>query len=234
MTAEDVPWSRSTGRFTILAMTEHRHSDYLSGMGHDRLIRLYDPVTWLLGLRRAHLRLLDAARIRPGERVLEIGCGTGNLALLVKREVPDAEVTGLDPDPLALHRAERKAARAGVAIRFDRGFAGELPYADASFDHVLSSFMFHHVPEAEQEPLLAEARRVLAPGGRLDLLDFGGTAPARGRIARRMQRNAHMHGNLGDRIPALMRAAGFTDAAEAGARATLLGPQAHWTAAAGG
>lgn len=203
-------------------------------MGHDRLLLLYDPVTRLLGIRRAHARLLDAVPIRPGDRVLEIGCGTGNLALRVKREVPNAEVTGLDPDPLALAQATRKAARRGVAIRFDRGYAAALPYDAASFDLVLSSFMFHHLPEREQEPMLAEARRVLVPGGRLEVLDLGGSAPVRGRIARRMQRNPHLHGNHGDRIPRLMRTAGFAEAEEAGARASLIGPQAHWTAIAGG
>ena len=199
-------------------------------MGHDRLLPLYDPVTRLLGIRRGHLRLLDAARIRPGDRVLEIGCGTGNLALLVKREIPNAEVTGLDPDPRALERAARKARRRGVALRLDRGFAGALPYADASFDVVLSAFMFHHLPETEQEGMLAEARRVLAPGGRLELLDFGGAAEPTGRVARRMLRNAHMRGNLGDRVPALMRAAGFPEAAQVASRSTPLGPQARWSA----
>ena len=90
--------------------------------------------------------------------------------------------------------------------------------------------MFHHLPETEQEGMLAEARRVLAPGGRLELLDFGGAAEPTGRVARRMLRNAHMRGNLGDRVPALMRAAGFAEAAQVASRSTPLGPQARWSA----
>jgi ubiquinone/menaquinone biosynthesis C-methylase UbiE len=189
--------------------TRHPEHDYLPAMGRDRLLPLYDPFTWLLGVPRIHRRLAVEAGIEPGHHVLEVGCGTGNLALHVRRTHPDTEVVGIDPDPLALTRAQRKAERRGLPVRWDRGTAGELPYADESVDRVLSAFMFHHLDEAEKRRMLAEARRVLRPGGRLHLVDFGGHHG--GRAARRMHRNPHLRDNIGDGIPDRMREAGFTD-----------------------
>jgi ubiquinone/menaquinone biosynthesis C-methylase UbiE len=144
-------------------------SDYLPAMGHAPLF-LYRPVTRLLRIRRAHRRLIDQAGIEPGMRVLEIGCGPGDLTLLAKRTQPAALVTGLDPDPKALAMAARKAAP--HEIQFDRGFAQNLPYLDDTFDRVLSAFMYHHVPAPDRAAMLSEVRRVLAPGGRLHLVDF--------------------------------------------------------------
>ena len=183
--------------------------DYLPAMGRDRLLPLYDPFTWLMGVPRVHRRLVELAGVEPGHRVLEIGCGTGNLALRAQRMHPDAEVVGIDPDPLALERARRKADRAGLSVRWDRGKAGELPYPDGSVDRVLSAFMFHHLDDAEKKSALAEVRRVLRPGGQLHLVDIAGHH--HGRAGRRMLRNEHLRDNAGEGIPNRMREAGLTD-----------------------
>ena len=103
---------------------------------------------------------------------LYIGCGTGTLVVLIKRVCPEISIVGLDPDPKALARAKKKAARAGASIQFDQGFSDELPYSDASFDRVFSSFMFHHVGANEREKTLREVRRVLSSEGSVHLLDF--------------------------------------------------------------
>jgi ubiquinone/menaquinone biosynthesis C-methylase UbiE len=187
----------------------HQEHDYLPAMGRDRLLPLYDPFTWLLGVPRIHRRLVELAGVEQGHRVLEIGCGTGNLALRSQRMHPDAEVVGIDPDPLALARARRKAERAGLTVRFDQGKAGELPYPDESMDRVLSSFMFHHLDETEKRRALAEIRRVLRPGGQLHLVDVAGHH--HGRFGHRMQRNEHLRDNAGEGIPDRMREAGLTD-----------------------
>ena len=191
----------------------HGH-DYLPAMGQDRLLALYDPFTRLLGVHRVHRRLVVQAAVEPGHRVLEVGCGTGNLALRVQRMHPDAEVVGLDPDPLALERARRKAERAGRPVRWDRGTAGELPYPDESVDRVLSALMFHHLDETEKGRMLAEVRRVLRPGGQLHLVDFGGHHG--GLVGRWVHRNEHLRANVGDGIPNRMRAAGLADVRTAG------------------
>jgi ubiquinone/menaquinone biosynthesis C-methylase UbiE len=173
------------------------------------------------------------AEIRPGQRVLDIGCGTGSGAVLIKQLHPRAEVVGLDPDPKALARARRKAERAGVAVRFDQGFSDELPYPAASFDRVISSFMLHHLTTDEKRCTLAQVRRVLAPGGSLHVLDFGGEGDRHdGLLARLLHRAEHLEGNLEGRIPVLMDEAGFAQPGEIGHRGTLFGRIAWYQASA--
>lgn len=205
------------------ATVDGPRQDYVPGMGHHRLLPLYDPLQRLLGVPAAHRRLVDQASIGPGHRVLEIGCGTGNLALLVKRLHPGTEVVGLDPDPKALGRARRKAGREALAVRLDRGFAEELPYPDASFDRVLSAFMFHHLGPEAKGKALREVRRVLKPGGSVHLLDVGsGTGRPAGFFARLAHRSERLRDNVGDRIPTLLREAGFADAKEITHRGTTI------------
>src|SRR5215207_9393070 len=153
---------------------EEPRKTYLPGMSHDWLLPLYDPLQRLLGFESIHRQLIDQADIRLNHRVIEIGCGTGNLLILIKRFHPQAVVVGLDPDPKSLARARRKAEREAISVQLDRGFAEELPYPDASFDRVFSAFMLHHREPNEKEKTLQEARRVLKPSGSLHLLDFGG------------------------------------------------------------
>jgi ubiquinone/menaquinone biosynthesis C-methylase UbiE len=186
----------------------HRH--YLPGMGHDWLLGLYDPLTRLFGIESVHRRLAEQAELESAQRVLEIGCGTGNLALLVKRLRPQLEVVGLDPDPKALARASRKARRTGLSLQLDRGLADQLPYPDASFDRVLSALMFHHLDADLRVASLREVRRVLRPDGALHLVDFGGDGHDLHGLSR-LARNHTMHDNWGDRIPTLMREAGLSD-----------------------
>src|SRR4051812_45790743 len=114
-------------------MTEHRpHSvarhDYIPAFGKDALLPFYDLLTRALGMDSAYDALVAQAELVDGLRVLEIGCGTGNVTVRAKRAAPGADLIGLDPDPLALARAQRKA-RGLTGIRFERGFAQELPYS---------------------------------------------------------------------------------------------------------
>src|SRR5215203_1640215 len=200
---------------------EEPRKPYLPAMGRDRLLPLYDPLQRLLGMGLVHRWLVDQARIQPEQRVLELGCGTGNLAILVKRLHPGAEVVGIDPDPKALARAQRKAGRE------------ELPYPDGSFDRVLSALMFHHLGPEEQEKSLDEARRVLKPGGSLHLLDFGGAkVRSAGFLARLHHRGERLRNNLGDRIPTLMGEAGFADPTEVASRGTIAGRLTYYRASA--
>jgi SAM-dependent methyltransferase len=155
---------------------------YLPAAGHDWLLPFYDPLLKLLGEKRVKGELIDQAGIRAGHRVLDIGCGTGTLAILVKRRHPEAEVVGLDPDPKALARARRKAEAAGTGIRFDEGFANKLPYPDASLDRVFSSLMFHHLEREAKLAMLRELRRE-SPGPRA-----GARLPRRRRVARQRGR----------------------------------------------
>jgi ubiquinone/menaquinone biosynthesis C-methylase UbiE len=149
-------------------------SRYVPALGRDRLTGLYDPVVRLTTREAAFKhRLLAQAAIADGMEVLDLGCGTGTLAIQAKRRSPGAALVGLDGDPRMLARARAKAARAGAAVRFDEGLADGLPYPDGQFDRVLSSLFFHHLDTGTKDRTIAEVARVLKPGGELHVADWG-------------------------------------------------------------
>jgi ubiquinone/menaquinone biosynthesis C-methylase UbiE len=201
-------------------VTKHHPHDYLPAAGHDALLPCYDLFARLLGMPKVYDTLIAQAELADGQRVLEIGCGTGNLTTRVKRAHPAVDVTGSDPDPRALDRARRKAND----IRFERGYAERLPYADGEFDRVLSSMMLHHVDDDAKTAAAAEIFRVLRPGGRPHLVDIGGDITTDyGLMARLIRRSPHAAGNLGDAIPRLLNAAGFDCTEVASSRHRILG-----------
>lgn len=185
--------------------------DYLPAAGSDWALPLYDPITRLMGVESVRLKVLDHVTFDPGARVLDIGCGTGTLATFIKRSHPEAQVVGLDPDPKALSRARKKAARAGAAIQFDEGFSDHLPYPDASFDRVFSSLMFHHIPDAQRPNSLREIRRVLKPGGSFHLVDFSRIDGSGHGLKHLMCASGHFKGNSDSRILSLFEQAGFAN-----------------------
>ena len=192
---------------------------YLPAAGRDWALPLYDPLVKLLGADKAKRNLLDQAALQPNDRVLDVGCGTGTLAMLIKQLYATVDVVGLDPDPRALTRARDKARRATVSVQFDQGFSDELPYGDASFNRVFSSFMFHHLQPDVKERTLSEVRRVLAPGGSLHLLDLE-RSESHGILARHLASH-HWKDNSEGRILDLMRQAGFTGPTRVNAGAML-------------
>ena len=206
---------------------------YLPAAGYDWSLPLYDPIVKLLGGDKARMVLLDHAALRPGYRVLDIGCGTGTLATLIKRFYPEVEVVGIDPDPKALGRARRKAAEAAVSIRFDQGFGDNLPYAAASFDRVFSSFMFHHLPPDEKGKTLQAVRRVLNPGGAFHMLDFEGPETGlHGVLAHLLHSSKRLKENTESRVLSLITQSGFADPRKVHRQAMLLGHIAYFRAVA--
>ena len=173
-------------------------------------------------LAASHRRL--AEMLRPGMRVLDVGCGTGSLAVQIRGGNPTVDVVGLDPDPKALAIARRKAERAGVAVPFEQGYGDALPFDAAAFDRVTSSFMFHHLDLATRRGMLREVLRVLKPGGSLHLLDFGRSEERRDGILERLLHSAeHLRENTDARIGAMIAEAGFEAVERVSASRILFG-----------
>jgi ubiquinone/menaquinone biosynthesis C-methylase UbiE len=178
--------------------------------------------------------LLDQADVRAGESVLDLGAGTGTLAIRLKERSPAAQVTGLDADPDVLALARRKAADAGCEIEFIEGFSTELPFAGDSFDVVLSTLFFHHLTGPDKRTTLSEVRRVLKPGGRLHVADWG--RPSDPLMAALFLSVRALDGfevtadNARGALPALCGEAGLEDAVERRRFRTVLGTLSLYSA----
>ncbi|HEX6535213.1 MAG TPA: class I SAM-dependent methyltransferase [Gemmatimonadaceae bacterium] len=158
--------------------------------------RYYDVLASLLtrGRERAlRERLVDLARIDAGEAVLDVGCGTGTLAIAAKLRVGGlGSVHGVDPSPEMIDRANRKAGKLGVNVTFRTGIVEELPYPEARFDVVASTLMLHHLPRPVRQQGAREMRRVLKPGGRVLAVDFAVPARERTGFFARFRRHGHL------------------------------------------
>jgi ubiquinone/menaquinone biosynthesis C-methylase UbiE len=220
---------------------------FLPAMSRDALLPFYDVFSRLIGAGPAHARLVAQADPPPGGRVLEIGCGTGNVLVRMARARPDVALTGLDPDAAALERARGKLPD---TVHLEQGYADALPLPDGAVDRVLSAFMLHHLPPDEQRGALREVRRVLAPGGSLHLVDMESGGP-HGLLARGVgavlrlrgglgQGHGHGHGHgqeprahlaAADDLLALLRDAGLVDPVVVGRRRWVFGTLVSYRAA---
>ncbi|MHB1046960.1 MAG: class I SAM-dependent methyltransferase [Thermoanaerobaculia bacterium] len=192
---------------------------FIPALRFHALTGLFDPIMRLV-MRDEQLRQLTLSFLRPepAERVLDIGCGTGSLAVRLKQEHPRALVVGYDVDPTALAIAERKARAAQVSVSWRRGPADDPPFPDQSFDLVTSSLLLHHLLPSGKRSALAAAWRLLKPGGRFVLVDF---SRPEGRLrslafafVRALDGRRETEDHARGRIPAFVEEAGFADVAE--------------------
>jgi ubiquinone/menaquinone biosynthesis C-methylase UbiE len=187
---------------------------FIPALRFDSLTGLFDPVSKLTTREGAFKRcVLERAALVEGQRVLDLACGTGTLALAAARSVPGLRVTGVDGDPAILERAR---AKAGGEVAFDQGLSTELPYEDESFDVVLSTLFFHHLSEEAKLRSAEEVRRVLRPAGRGVIGDVGRPQDPLMRVAVRLTVQLLdgldvTSGNVAGRLPATLRAGGLED-----------------------
>ncbi|HWW82310.1 MAG TPA: methyltransferase domain-containing protein [Vicinamibacterales bacterium] len=155
----------------------------------------YDFIIWLMTLGRPRAfrdALVGLARLQPGESVLDVGCGTGSLAIAAERRVgPTGTVQGVDASPEMIDRAHRKAMNAGVTVTFRQAVAEALPFPDSTFDAVLSTVMLHHLPRKARQQCVGEIRRVLKPGGRVLVVDFA-SSEKQGSLIGHFHRHGHV------------------------------------------
>jgi demethylmenaquinone methyltransferase/2-methoxy-6-polyprenyl-1,4-benzoquinol methylase/phosphoethanolamine N-methyltransferase len=170
-------------------------------------------------IRQATLRV---AELKPGDKVLDVGCGTGTLGVAAWRKVrPDGEVTGIDASPEMVELARRKAKKKGSGAQFKVAPIEALPLEDGSLDVVLSTLMLHHLPDDVKGEGFAEVARVLKPGGRFVAVDLaGGRKSLPGMVMRAI--GHRMPADYAARLIAGIGAAGLTDAAEVKTRFSYL------------
>lgn len=201
---------------------------FLPALAHDRLTPFYDPAVRITTREyRFKRKLISQAKLERGHEVLDLGCGTGTLSLLIKRSCPEVSLTGCDADPAVLARAESKAERQGFEARFDHAFSDALPYADEQFDRVFSTLMFHHLEPIGKISTIVEILRVLKPGGEFHLADYGYPSgfvqAALSKIVKLIDGERTTASNFRGELKGLIKEAGFSEVERTGKVKTILG-----------
>lgn len=198
--------------------------------GNPKWTKYYDPVIALL-TREKHWRsdVVRKLAMGPGDVVVDVGCGTGSLALRLKQHQPGARIIGVDPDPEVLGIARHKMRRAGVDIQFVQGMgdkAAELIGAGAA-DKTVSSLVLHQCPVPMKRDIVRNMFQLLKPGGQLVIADFGVQRGALMRLGFRFVQmidgKEDTQPNADGILPILIEEAGFLDVREESLTRTVSG-----------
>lgn len=208
---------------------------YVPALSYRWLTRFYDALV-VLGMpeRRMRGRLVEAMAPAPGEAILEFGCGTASNLLALQQRQADLSLSGIDVDPEILDIARAKLDRAGVKAEIVHYGGGELPFPDASLDGVCTLLVFHHLTLEQKQLALAEISRVLKPGGRLVLADWGRQRNPLLRagffLVQLLDGFETTRSNAQGLVPGLISGAGFQGLQEAAHMVTPLGRITYWSA----
>ncbi len=200
--------------------------DQLMKSQMEKIVPTYDAYmrNMTLGRERALREMtVNLAQVKPGDSILEVGCGTGTLTLAAKRQAgPSGQAFGIDIIPAMVELSRRKAEQAGESVAFQLGSMDNIPFPANSFDVVLCSFMIFHMSEATRRKGIAEVYRVLKPQGRWLIVDLAlPPQPLQRAIAQRLLGGMLEH-DLHELLP-LMEAAGFSGLEIAPAKFRILG-----------
>ena len=208
---------------------------YVPALRYRWLTKFYDPIIAVTTREKTFKnKLIEIVDIGPGDKVLDIGCGTGTLAIRTKMVEPDANITGIDGDPEVLELAKRKARDENLEIGFDQGLSFSLPYQDDHFDRCLSSLFFHHLTIENKLITFREIYRVLKTGGQCHIADWGKPANPLMRLLfyqiQLLDGFTTTRDNVEGRIPSLMQAAHFSDVREVAQFSTMFGTMTLYNA----
>ncbi len=201
---------------------------YIPALRFHSLTRYFDGLldTKLKEEKFKSLLVIQATE-RTGDRVLDVGCGTGTLAVLLKQSVPEAHVVGVDADSAALEIARRKATEAEVEIEFHQALAWEAPFEPKSFERVVSSLVLHHLRDRDKLRTLQRVLAWLRPGGELHIADWGKAQNALMRVAflsvQLLDGFQTTTENVRRGLVPVLRDAGFDSVAETHREMTLFG-----------
>ncbi len=206
---------------------------YIPALSFRWLTPLYDPLLkWVMREETFKRRLIEQTNIQPRMNVLDLGCGTGTLTVMLKQAAPLANVTGLDGDPQVLDIARTKSRETN--IQWDEGLATSLPYPDSVFDRVVTSLVIHHLVTDDKRLAFKEVYRVLKPRGELHVLDFGAPHSSLTRfMTNYMRRLEETADNFEGLIPRFVTEASFGEVKETEHFVTIFGPLSLWRAVKG-
>lgn len=187
---------------------------FTPALAYSVLTPVYDVALEVVGFGRSFKdSVAELADVTPDEAVLDLGCGTGTLLQALVARQPDARFTGVDPDPRVLAIARRRLQRSARPVELVEGYAEELPFTDQTFDLVVSTLIFHHLPDPVKVAALGEVRRVLGRQGRFLLVDFGRPATRVARVLLTIgsvfDGRENVRANLAGELPAMLTTAGF-------------------------
>lgn len=214
----------------LIAISRLTGKSFTPALGDERLTPLYDSAIGLLTREQLwRSRLVTQIAPTSGDRILDVGCGTGSLAILLKRRAPNAEIIGLDPDGEVLARARQKARNKGVTIEWRNGFLeDDLVEPLRPVTKIVSSLVLHQTPLEEKRRMLVTMHAILEPGGSLHIADYG---LQRSKLMRLLFRRTvqvidgieDTQPNADGVVPELMTLAGFAEVSETETIPTVTG-----------
>ncbi|MCZ6503066.1 MAG: class I SAM-dependent methyltransferase [Gammaproteobacteria bacterium] len=210
-------------------------SEYIPALRYRWLTSLYDPIIAITTREKKFKKhLIDLADIKTNDAVLDVGCGTGTLAIGIKKTASGANVIGIDGDPEILELARRKAQKEKVEIVFDQGLSFDLPYQNSQFDRCLSSLFFHHLTLDNKLRTFREIHRVLKIGGQCHIADWGKPTNLFMRLLyyqiQVLDGFKTTRDNVEGQLPALMQSSGFSNILIKEELATIFGTMTLYSA----
>ena len=186
----------------------------------------YDVLSRMLGMgvnSGSSRMVIELADVKPGNAVLDVACGTGNLTLTAHSYAGSSgQVHGIDAAPEMIEVARQKAARSGIPVAFDVGLAEKLAFADETFDVVISRLAIHHLPDDLKRTAFGEILRVLKPGGTLLIADFvPPSSPILNHIVSAFVGSHMMQTNVWG-LPSMLSEAGFEEVSSGRTPSTIL------------